>query len=163
LGVTRQTAKVIIHRARYRLRDALALELMVRRLQPGCAIFDALEDDVIAASRHVRTCPACEELVAAEIELYASEPEALHPDEAAHPSWPAGRRAEGDWGAGGLQPRWRWHWRWWAQAAAGAGALRRHPHPRRPSRRRPSRPPTGTPLVERWPRGGRSPSSSPST
>ena len=82
LGVTRQTAKVIIHRARYRLRDALALELMVRRLQPGCAIFDALEDDVIAASRHVRTCPACEELVAAEIELYASEPEALHPDAA---------------------------------------------------------------------------------
>jgi RNA polymerase sigma-70 factor (ECF subfamily) len=78
LGVSRETAKVIIHRARYRLRDALSLELMVRRLQPGCPGFESLNGDVIAAGRHVRSCPDCAGVVAAEIELYSSEPEALH-------------------------------------------------------------------------------------
>jgi hypothetical protein len=60
------------------LRNALALELMVRRLQPGCPEFEALGDDLLAAGRHLRSCPACEAFVAAEMELYSSEPEALH-------------------------------------------------------------------------------------
>lgn len=80
LGVSRDTAKVIVHRARYRLRDALALELMVRRRGPGCPAFDALDiDDLVATARHVRSCPACADLVEAEVRLYGSEPEALHP------------------------------------------------------------------------------------
>jgi len=80
LGVSRDTAKVIVHRARRRLRDALALELMVRRMGPGCPIFDALDaHDVLATARHVRSCPACAELVDVEVHLYSSEPEALHP------------------------------------------------------------------------------------
>lgn len=80
LGVSRDTAKVIVHRARRRLRDALSLELMVRRKGPGCPELDALgTDDVAGALRHVRSCPACAELVEAEVQLYGSEPEALDP------------------------------------------------------------------------------------
>lgn len=75
LGVSRDTAKVIVHRARRRLRDALALELMVRRRGPGgCPAFDAIEtQDVVATARHVRSCPACAGLVEAEVQLYGSE------------------------------------------------------------------------------------------
>jgi len=80
LGVSPDTAKVVVHRARRRLRDAMALELMVRRKGPGCPVFDALDiDDVLAMGRHVRSCPACAELVEAEVQLYGSEPEALDP------------------------------------------------------------------------------------
>ncbi|MFN2504423.1 MAG: RNA polymerase sigma factor [Acidimicrobiales bacterium] len=80
LGVSRGAAKVIVHRARRRLREALALELMVRRRGPGCPVFDALSpDDVVAAARHVRSCPGCAALAEAEVHLYGSEPEALHP------------------------------------------------------------------------------------
>lgn len=80
LGVSRDTAKVIVHRARRRLRDALALEVMVRRHGPGCPRFDALDvHDVVAAARHVRSCPVCVDLVETEVHLYSSEAEALHP------------------------------------------------------------------------------------
>jgi len=80
LGVSHDTAKVIVHRARRRLRDAMALELMVRRKGPGCPVFDALDvDDLLGLGRHVRSCPACTELVEAEVQLYGSEPEALDP------------------------------------------------------------------------------------
>jgi RNA polymerase sigma factor (sigma-70 family) len=71
LGVSAGTAKVIVHRARHRLRDALALELMVRRRAPGCPEFDRLyTEDLAAAGRHVRTCSECERLVHSEVELY---------------------------------------------------------------------------------------------
>jgi RNA polymerase sigma factor (sigma-70 family) len=81
LGVSRDTAKVIVHRARRRLRDALALELMVRRQGPGgCPDFDALGvHDLVAAARHVKSCPACAVLVEAEVGMYGSEPETHHP------------------------------------------------------------------------------------
>jgi RNA polymerase sigma factor (sigma-70 family) len=74
LGVTPGTAKVILHRARHRLRDALALELLVRRRAGGCPSFDALYDagDVVGAARHVRSCEACAALAAAEVSLYAA-------------------------------------------------------------------------------------------
>jgi RNA polymerase sigma factor (sigma-70 family) len=74
LGVSRDTAKVIIHRARRHLRDALALELMVRRIGPGCPQFDAIDrEDIVAAARHVRSCTACTGLVESEVHLYGSE------------------------------------------------------------------------------------------
>lgn len=80
LGVSRDTAKVIVHRARRRLKDALALELMVRRHGPGCSLFDALDvRDIVATTRHVRSCPVCADLVKAEVHLYSSEAETLHP------------------------------------------------------------------------------------
>jgi len=80
LGVTRDTAKVIVHRARRRLRDALALELMVRRRGPGCPVFDAIDlGDVVATARHVRSCTACAGLVEAEVRLYGSEPPTAGP------------------------------------------------------------------------------------
>ncbi len=80
LGVTRDTAKVIVHRARHRLREALSLELMVRRRGPGCAVFDLIDaDDVVVAGHHVRSCPTCAVLVEAEVHLYGSEAQALHP------------------------------------------------------------------------------------
>lgn len=73
LGVTRDTAKVIVHRARRRLRDALALELMVRRKGPGCPTFDAIDPaDVAATARHVRSCAACADLVESEVQLYGA-------------------------------------------------------------------------------------------
>jgi RNA polymerase sigma factor (sigma-70 family) len=71
LGVSAGTAKVIVPRARHRLRDALALELMVRRLAPGCPEFERLGlEDLAAAGRHVRICSECERLVRSEVELY---------------------------------------------------------------------------------------------
>lgn len=80
LGVTRETAKVIVHRARRRLRDALALELLVRRKAPGCPAFDAIDvHDLVAAARHARSCLRCAALVEAEVHLYGSEAETLHP------------------------------------------------------------------------------------
>ncbi len=82
LGVTPGTAKVIVHRARQRLRDALALELMVRRQGARCPQFSALDPgDVVALARHLRACPACAGQVIAEVALYGSEPEPLdtHP------------------------------------------------------------------------------------
>jgi len=80
LGVTPGTAKVIVHRARHRLRDALSLELMVRRRGPTCPAFSAIDPgDVVALGRHLRACSGCVDQVAAEISLYGSEPEPLDP------------------------------------------------------------------------------------
>ena len=74
LGVSEGTAKVILFRARRRLRDALMLELMVRRRTAGCPDLSlALErDDPVVAARHVRSCAVCEDLVGHEIESYAA-------------------------------------------------------------------------------------------
>lgn len=81
LGVTPGAAKVIVHRARQRLRDALALELMVRRQGPSCEEFSGLDpSDMVALARHLRSCPSCADQVVAEIALYGSEPEALDAD-----------------------------------------------------------------------------------
>jgi RNA polymerase sigma factor (sigma-70 family) len=74
LGVTTGAAKVIVHRARRRLRDALAVEILGRRRAEGCTELGVLLDsgDVTAARRHVRECACCTDLVAAEMALYRS-------------------------------------------------------------------------------------------
>lgn len=60
LGVTAGTAKVIVHRARSRLRHALTLELMVRQPILACNELKALlETDSLAAHRHTKDCEAC--------------------------------------------------------------------------------------------------------
>lgn len=74
LGVSVGTAKVILFRARRRLRDAVTLELMIRRKAAGWPDL-ALEldlDDLVAAAKHVRSCVVCAALVENEIELYAA-------------------------------------------------------------------------------------------
>jgi RNA polymerase sigma factor (sigma-70 family) len=74
LGTSPSTAKVIAHRARQRLRDALVLELMVRRRGSGCAEFARLMDDgqTIKTARHVRTCPDCLKAAAEDVTAYDS-------------------------------------------------------------------------------------------
>lgn len=72
LDVSPGAAKVILHRARRRLRDTVALELLVRRRGGGCPEFDALfvAGDLIGAGRHVRSCLSCGALADSEVTLY---------------------------------------------------------------------------------------------
>jgi RNA polymerase sigma factor (sigma-70 family) len=74
LGISAGAAKVVVHRARRRLRDALALELMVRRRGAGCDEFARLYDEgnLADAARHVRACPACDTQVHSDISLYGT-------------------------------------------------------------------------------------------
>jgi len=58
LGVSHGAAKVAVHRARERARQALLLEVMVRRQGPHCPAFDPAAD-VVAMARHLRTCADC--------------------------------------------------------------------------------------------------------
>jgi RNA polymerase sigma factor (sigma-70 family) len=60
LGVTQGAAKVIAHRARRRLRNALAWQLMEQQPSLACAEFRALLDhDPLAASKHIEHCESC--------------------------------------------------------------------------------------------------------
>jgi RNA polymerase sigma factor (sigma-70 family) len=72
LGVKAGAAKVVVHRARRRLRDAVALQVLVRAQGEGCAAFESLcgDDDLVAAARHVRSCAACGEAASREVGLY---------------------------------------------------------------------------------------------
>ncbi len=68
LGVTQGAAKVVVHRARRRLRSALLLELLVQQPTLGCPTFRALrQTDPGAASRHLDDCPQCIESARAEL------------------------------------------------------------------------------------------------
>ena len=71
LGVTHGAAKVIVHRARRRLRRALVLELLVRQPGLGCERFRSLRaEDPAAAGRHLDDCPHC--IASAGAELLSS-------------------------------------------------------------------------------------------
>jgi RNA polymerase sigma factor (sigma-70 family) len=61
LGMTPNAAKVAIHRARRRMRDALVRDLMVKGQVPGCDEFAALRaaGSLTEAERHARDCQAC--------------------------------------------------------------------------------------------------------
>jgi len=82
LGVTPGAARVVLHRARRRLRDALVTELLVRRQLDGCVELAPLHDqgDAIAAARHVRQCPACQDAARSEVVGYDLRVQAGHPD-----------------------------------------------------------------------------------
>lgn len=69
LGVTPGAARVVLHRARRRLRDALVLELLVRRQIDGCPQFAPLREqgDLVEAARHVRRCPVCRDVAREEV------------------------------------------------------------------------------------------------
>ncbi len=72
LGLSPGAAKVVVHRARQRLRDALALRLMVRHRGASCDQFSELHDGghVVQAARHLRECPICDRAVTTEVHLY---------------------------------------------------------------------------------------------
>jgi len=60
LGVTQGAAKVIVHRARRRLRNALALQLMLQQPSLACDEFrELLADDPLGASKHIEHCATC--------------------------------------------------------------------------------------------------------
>jgi RNA polymerase sigma factor (sigma-70 family) len=73
LGVAPGNAKVILHRARRRLRRAIALRMLVRN-RAGCPEVQASlrADDLARALRHIDTCPVCTEAAEEEVSLYSA-------------------------------------------------------------------------------------------
>jgi len=70
MGLTPNAAKVMLHRARRRMRDALVLELMVRGRGAGCADLQELlagEGQLLAAGAHVSECAVCRGAALAEV------------------------------------------------------------------------------------------------
>lgn len=68
LGVSQGAAKVIVHRARRRLRNALTLQLMVKQPSLACDEFQKLLlDDPLRASKHIEGCQACVDAAAAHV------------------------------------------------------------------------------------------------
>ena len=85
LGVTPGAAKVIVHRARRRLRNALALQLMVKQPTLACDDFQKLlEDDPLGAAKHIEQCETCIERAGAEVVPFEFAPET--PDVAGSPA-----------------------------------------------------------------------------
>lgn len=74
LGVTEGAAKVILHRARKRLRLALKLEMLVRRRTASCPEFRAQVDagEVGAAALHLAKCETCLRAGSAELQLFGA-------------------------------------------------------------------------------------------
>jgi RNA polymerase sigma factor (sigma-70 family) len=90
LGLTPGAAKVLLHRARRRMRHALVLQVMVRQPELGCAELQVLvNQDPLAASRHVETCETCISSAATEVMTFqqgaveAGSPEGAAPIETA--------------------------------------------------------------------------------
>lgn len=68
LGLTPGAAKVVVHRARRRLRHALVLQVMVRQPDLACPeLQKLLEADPLGAAKHVETCQACVDSAASEV------------------------------------------------------------------------------------------------
>ena len=80
LGLTPGAARVVLHRARRRLRDALVVELLVRLQLDGCAELAPLHEtgDALAAARHVRQCPTCQDAARSEVIGYDLRVETGH-------------------------------------------------------------------------------------
>jgi RNA polymerase sigma factor (sigma-70 family) len=71
LGVSTGAAKVLLHRARQRLREALVLELSLRARVSACETFAALrEAEPTKAGAHVRGCEVCQGAAEHELSLY---------------------------------------------------------------------------------------------
>lgn len=91
LGVSNGAAKVLLHRARRRLRETLALEVLVRQRSEGCPILQAIgPDDVLTAGHHIRSCADCLSAAGREVQLFCwLPPSGSKPDTVT----PASRRA----------------------------------------------------------------------
>jgi len=75
LGLTPGAAKVVVHRARRRLRQALALQLMVRQPSLSCPVFrNLLTSDVLMAGKHLESCQVCISAASAEVMAFHVPP-----------------------------------------------------------------------------------------
>lgn len=81
LGVSTGAAKVLVHRAKQRLRDALLLELSLRAAHTSCETFAELRQSATETQlgTHVRGCDVCQGSAKAELAMYDME----QPDDAA--------------------------------------------------------------------------------
>lgn len=71
LGVSTGAAKVLLHRARQRLREALVLELSLRAQVTPCPVFADLRDEApTKVGAHVRGCDVCQGAAEHELSLY---------------------------------------------------------------------------------------------
>jgi RNA polymerase sigma factor (sigma-70 family) len=60
LGLTPGATKVLLHRARRRMRHALVLQVMVRQPELACPeLRQLVDEDPLGAARHVETCETC--------------------------------------------------------------------------------------------------------
>jgi RNA polymerase sigma factor (sigma-70 family) len=85
LGLTPGAAKVLLHRARRRMRHALVLQVMVGQPDLACPELQLLiEQDPLAAAKHVETCETCISRAATEVMAFQ-----LGPTEAGSPQAPA--------------------------------------------------------------------------
>jgi len=72
LGLTPNAAKVVVHRARARLRQALGLQLLAQRRTALCDAFATLLESgkLLDASRHTDRCPTCSAAVEVEVAAF---------------------------------------------------------------------------------------------
>ena len=76
LNISTGAAKVVLHRARRRLRRAIALTLLADNQRAACAVFrDAYDHGHLAqAGDHVASCAVCQAAVNDEVHLFAADP-----------------------------------------------------------------------------------------
>jgi RNA polymerase sigma factor (sigma-70 family) len=74
LGVTAGAAKVIVHRARRRLRTALLVEFFVRRRVPGCGTLEEVRTagGLDPVARHLQGCAVCTALAGDRVGWHAA-------------------------------------------------------------------------------------------
>jgi RNA polymerase sigma factor (sigma-70 family) len=85
LGLSPGAAKVVLHRARRRMRHALVLQVMVRQPDLACPELQLLvQDNPLAAAKHVETCETCISRAASEVMAFEQGP-----TEASSPQAPA--------------------------------------------------------------------------
>jgi len=85
LGLSPGAAKVLVHRARRRMRHALVLQVMVRQPDLACPELQMLvKDDPLAAAKHVERCETCISRAASEVMAFEQGP-----TEAGSPQAPA--------------------------------------------------------------------------
>lgn len=92
LGLSQGATKVLLHRARRRLRQALVLQVMARRPELACPeLHRILAQEPAASARHVAHCDECISATASEV--FAPGEQKRHPplrlDRASAPAGPA--------------------------------------------------------------------------
>jgi RNA polymerase sigma factor (sigma-70 family) len=75
LGISPGAAKVVLHRARHRLRSAIALTLLAENQGATCTVFRDVytQGRLSQAGAHIGNCPMCSAAVNNEVELYGEE------------------------------------------------------------------------------------------
>jgi RNA polymerase sigma factor (sigma-70 family) len=101
LGLTAGATKVLLHRARRRMRHALVLQVMVRQPDLACPELTRLvEEDPLAASRHVETCDTCISRAATEVMTFQQGPTEAGSPQVPASIWPSAPPTPGEAGSG---------------------------------------------------------------